>query len=342
MQNHRDLPWTELSTAFQIHQKPIAVRRFATNGFSGTRHWQIKLPDASRFMIRQLPQGAMMERLDQTRQILKHVVCQGCDFVPLPLETSAGNAAICLSDRCWQLEPFFPGVANFRQRPTPARMKNAMQTLARWHRAAATIGGVESRSSKLVMQGNTAPGIASRLTRCIAVGRPGGVIDQIHRLASGGRLRSPIEVASSPFIAAFQKGAAELRNRLERASQLQVPIQYCIRDIHHEHLLFADASSDEISGVVDYDAVRMDSVAADLSRLLRSMLDGGPASWMQAISDYEHIRPLADSERELLAAFDESNRLLSGVQWLEWIVLEQRQFDWERVNHRLQEILAWL
>ena len=118
-----------------------------------------------------------------------------------------------------------------------------------------------------------------------------------------------------------------------------MPVQYCVRDLHHNHVLFADEESPRVTGLVDYDAVRVDSVVADIARLLRSLLNCGPATWEEALIQYAKFRPLNEAEFRLLAVYDEANRLLSGIQWLDWIVLQRRQFAWQPVLARL-EILA--
>jgi hypothetical protein len=42
---------------------------------------------------------------------------------------------------------------------------------------------------------------------------------------------------------------------------------------------------------------------------------------------YEALRPLNDAERRLVQAFDASAVLMTSLEWLDWLVLEERQFD---------------
>jgi homoserine kinase type II len=100
---------------------------------------------------------------------------------------------------------------------------------------------------------------------------------------------------------------------------------------------------DRVSGVVDFGALRIECVAADLARLLGSLVGDDAQRWRLGLAAYEEVRPLHDNERRLVAAFDAANVVLSGMNWLRWICLEQRQFESrQRVLSRLDEILLRL
>src|SRR5690606_34531068 len=83
---------------------------------------------------------------------------------------------------------------------------------------------------------------------------------------------------------------------------------------------------DEVSGLVDFGAMRVETVAGDIARLLGSIARDHPRKWQTGLSAYEAIRPLAASERTLVALFDRSAVLLSCLNWIEWIYAEGRTF----------------
>jgi hypothetical protein len=59
------------------------------------------------------------------------------------------------------------------------------------------------------------------------------------------------------------------------------------------------------------------------------------------LADYESIRPLSDEERSLVQAFDRANVALSGLQWLEWIYIQNRQFEtMAAVVRRVDQLVA--
>ncbi len=115
-----------------------------------------------------------------------------------------------------------------------------------------------------------------------------------------------------------------------------MPIQYVLRDIHRDHILFTDR---EPTGLIDFDAVRMDTPATDLARWVGSF----------------HVPPGKSGDREIekvweaaLAGFRDENSLKSCPQrdlnvglardlcfattwislanWLVWVLCQQRAF----------------
>jgi homoserine kinase type II len=122
---------------------------------------------------------------------------------------------------------------------------------------------------------------------------------------------------------------------LESVAELRVPLQPCIRDIWSAHVLF---ENDRVTGIVDFGAMRVESVAADVARLLGSLAGDDPAQWQVGLAAYEQVRKLSDDESRLVLAFDRSTVLLGGLQWLEWIFLEGREFpEYRAVMARIDE-----
>ena len=111
---------------------------------------------------------------------------------------------------------------------------------------------------------------------------------------------------------------------LRVAASLRVRLQPCIRDIWDQHVLF---EGDRVAGIVDFGAMRIDNVATDIQRLLGSMAGNVRDAWERGIKAYSATRELADDERRLIATLDRSTLLLSGMNWLRWLFLENRQFD---------------
>ena len=71
----------------------------------------------------------------------------------------------------------------------------------------------------------------------------------------------------------------------------------------------------------------IESVAADLARLVGEWLGGANSLRTCAISTYEKVRPLNASELALAAAFETAADLLIGGHWLRWHFLEHRRFE---------------
>ncbi len=68
--------------------------------------------------------------------------------------------------------------------------------------------------------------------------------------------------------------APQVREPLRQASSRSVMLQPCLRDARPEHFLF---EGDQLSGLVDFGAMAVDSVVGDLARLIGEWLDDDQA-----------------------------------------------------------------
>ena len=115
------------------------------------------------------------------------------------------------------------------------------------------------------------------------------------------------------------------------------PLQTCHGDLWHDHVLY---KGQEISGFIDFGAMRVDSPASDLARLLGSLAKDDRTLWDAGFAAYETVTPLSAAEKDLAETIDHATVLLSGMNWLKWLFLEQRHFEAaERVGQRLDALL---
>ncbi|MGH7199661.1 MAG: hypothetical protein ACREJB_03590, partial [Planctomycetaceae bacterium] len=106
------------------------------------------------------------------------------------------------------------------------------------------------------------------------------------------------------------------------------------------HVLF---SGDEVTGLIDPSACRTEHVAADLSRLIGSLVGDERALWDAALDEYSRCRPLSQEERRLVAVLDHSGVLLAGLTWLDRRYLQRHTWPQPgRVLDRLKTILMRL
>jgi Ser/Thr protein kinase RdoA (MazF antagonist) len=116
-----------------------------------------------------------------------------------------------------------------------------------------------------------------------------------------------------------------------------VDLQPCLRDIWHDHVLF---TRDRVTGLVDFGALRDECVVGDVARLLASLVRGDQAAWELGLTAYQQHYPLDCVQQDLLVVFHHTTALLSGMNWLRWIYLEGRVFDWpDRILARIDEHL---
>lgn len=295
--------------------QPQGVERLApTESFSGAMLWRVAAPRGPLCLRRWPSEHPNVERLQFVQAVLWHVVQEGFTQLPLPLETNHHHGFIRHDGHLWELAPWLPGAADYRARPGPQRLYNAMVALARFHQAA--------RSFPLAETGPAgSPGMAERVEKLRAF--------EVERFA---KLGDSISVDTWPELA--DRGArlltlARATSRkvlptLETSARLDVALQPCIRDVWHPHVLFVD---DEVSGIVDFGSMRPDNVATDVARLLGSLAGDEGANWRRGLAAYQSVRKLSEAESSLVTAFDRSTVLMGGLQWLEWVYLDGRQFS---------------
>lgn len=206
------------------------------------------------------------------------------------------------------------GEADFQRAPSEAKLRAALAALARFHRAAATHTRPASRRGP-------SPGVANRLA-------------EIHRWLQGDlhRLSACIVRSTMPELAdragrlveLLPRVATGVRQQLESVAPSEVPLQPCLRDVWSDHVLFR---RERVSGLIDFGAMRVESPAADVARLLGSMAADRWDEWQIGLSAYQEIRPLEAAEHRLVKALDASTALLAGMNWARWIYLDDRHFD---------------
>lgn len=330
-----DTPFPFLQTnAAGISDRQSAIRnpQSITPGFSGARVWRVETP-AGACCLRAMPEAPVeFSRLRGLHRLLAHVHSAGVEQVAVPLTRSDG-ATFCTRDNfVWQLEPWMPGSADFWCHPSEARLTSAMHCLARWHMAAAEFcASHDERSWFFVAAAACSPGLAERSQRfanwnaaaCDAIERRLAADDWTDFRDLGRRI-----------VASYRRVAPAIVRDLELAAHVSVPLQPCLRDVWHDHVLF---TGEEVTGLIDAHACRSDSVATDLARLLGSLLADDRLRWDAALAAYEQLRPLSIDERGLVELFDASGVALSGLTWLEWRYLQKRQFaEPDRVLERLE------
>jgi Ser/Thr protein kinase RdoA (MazF antagonist) len=281
-------------------------------------------------------------RLTWIHTVLTHAAARGFDRLPLPIAAADGVSFVSFDDHLWDLTPWLAGVADYREHPSPGRLTAALQALARLHVALA-----DFEPNPLPF--GPAPGLTARLgqLRRLMSGDAATLRTAIRRSPAGPASGAPAGLPSSAILhsaqeilAHFERRAANVERLLAAAATRSVPLQPAIRDIHHEHVLFV---GDSATGVIDFGAMRFDSVAGDVARLLGSLVGNEQLCWQAGLAAYEAWRPLSAVERNLVDVFDGSGVLLGAMNWLDWLFVQRRQFaDLARVQARLEELLARL
>jgi len=281
-----------------------------SGGFSGAAVWRISGSGTPGFCLRRWPADADPDRLRGIHSLLNHIADCGMTVVPVPLPDGSGASLVRHAGRWWQLEPWMPGTADFMDHPVDARLDSAMRGLAQWHIAAARFDP-SAAEARWLSHSPSSPSPA--------------ITDRISLIDDGTRRLPAIEQAlvQEPHVRfrelgmritlLFRRSSRTVRESLVAATGIRVPLQPCLRDVWHDHLLF---TGNELTGLIDFGAVRTETVASDLSRLLGSLLHDDHLRWQQALEAYTAVRPLSEAEQRLVPLLDQSGVLLSGLTWL--------------------------
>jgi Ser/Thr protein kinase RdoA (MazF antagonist) len=295
-------------------------------GFSGARFWRMGSAGGELCLRRWPVEHPSPERLAFIHSILGRAWRNGFRRLPRPIATNQGQTFFRHEGRLWELTPWLPGAADYPSAPSAARLRGAMRALAEFHLA---VAGDESAPSAAA----GSPGLLERAS-------------QARRLASGGMEDLAAAVRSKSIsglqeqatrVLSLARGAMDdVARDLRRATEINVPLQPAIRDIWRDHVLFV---GEEVSGIIDFGAMRIESVCGDVARLLGSLAGNNVAQWNIGIEAYRALRPLSAEEEALMPVFERSGIVLAGVNWLEWLYCEGRQFEnLPAVRQRLEEI----
>jgi Ser/Thr protein kinase RdoA (MazF antagonist) len=308
----------------------------ASGGFSGARIWRIETA-AGPCALRGTPVSAVdVRRLAGLHRLLAHVSAAGLTQVPVPVMALDGSTFFENEGEVWQLEPWMPGAADYWQNPSAARLKAAMICLARWHLAAARFQPRETERLWFFCEpSGKSPGLAERAREIFR--RNGTECGNLRRHLATSAWTEFADLGNK-ILDHFVRLAPRVETQLKLGLDAVVPLQPCLRDVWHDHVLFTGS---EVTGLIDPHAARSDCVACDLARLLGSLAGDDRAGWDAGVAAYQSVRPLALGELALVELFDQTAVLLGGMTWLDWHCLEGRTFDdRERVLVRLRTIVG--
>jgi Ser/Thr protein kinase RdoA (MazF antagonist) len=297
-------------------------------GFSGAGLWRAE-GVAGPLCLRAWPaSGPTPERLRWIHQLMEEAANRaGLPYVPSVFHTREEQTFVAHAGRLWDLTAWMPGQADFRARPTEARLRSACRALARLH-------WVWARAE---VRAGPCPAVAQRLA---------SAQDWRQLVASGWRPDFPRDDADP--LAALARRAWQLVGRsIGSVESLLTPwaarsirLQPCLCDVWHDHVLF---QGEEVSGLVDYGGTKINHIAADLARLLGSLIGDDQPLRQAGLRAYRQGADLSAEEEELVLLLDRTGTILGAVNWLRWLYHERRPFeDRQAVVGRLAELITRL
>jgi len=325
MDGDRDA-WSVLN--FYSSQRDL-VRRMeplgSAGGWSGSRLWRLECSGGQILGLRRWPEGhPTAERLRLIHEVLAQVAARGLRIVPAPLQATSGETFVEFDDRYWELTPWLTGQADFHLRPTKGRLQAAMEALARFHEFAASADP----------HCDHPPCLAERELELTTLLR-GGIEEIVSAVARG--VSPELDSRAQRILTAAGGRLGDLATLVQVAARQMLPLQPAIRDIHRDHVLY---TGDDVTGIVDFGAMRIDTPLTDVARLIGSLVGDDRAARTVAFEAYATVRPLSETDRQVIDLLDESGVVLGGLHWLQWLYLERRDMgEMEPIIQRLDGIL---
>ena len=278
------------------------------------------------------------QRLAALHRLVAYVRDRGVIQVPAPIAALDGATFFEVDGNVWQLEPWMPGTADFSTYPTDVRLQASLTCLAHWHREAGRCPLPDAdRAWFFNVASGRSPGLTERSREIDGWNHEARAI--IRQQLGKSSWKEFAELGTA-ILDGFVRAGPRIAAQLKLGVASPVPLQPCLRDIWHDHVLL---TGNEVTGLIDPFAARSDSVATDLARLLGTLVADDRRAWDVGLEAYQQIRPLSLCELALIELFDQTGVLLSGMTWLDWHCRQGRVFDDpEKVLTRLRTIVERL
>ncbi len=293
-------------------------------GMSGARVYRCSTADRNCLALKRWPVGVTLARIDEIHQLMRLARSHDCPLVPdivAPQSRVGKSAALRAAGYCWDLVDWMPG--------EPIEADTAIEKISA---GVAAIARFHLSTRHLGRRAQVAPAVVDRMLRLRQLSdRIGSLVE----LSDSAALNSPLEDAVRRAAQLLGTHWNQVRTQIGQslAAHMDRPVltQYVLRDVHRQHILF---SEDRPSGLIDFDAARIDTPAVDLARWAGSFLAGPheqAAVWQAVAAGLVRESPLLPSELvdqqiALAKLIAQASPWISLANWLVWILVEKRQF----------------
>jgi len=310
---------------FQLH--PEAIRRVIAceGGLSGSEAWKVEVIHAS-YCLKLMPPDFSVNRLLSVHHAANHRRRRGMTCLAGFSPGTDGQTYVAADGRLWELQTWVDGQPP--RVPCLAPQKKAMfHAIAEFHACHET----PARETAV------SPGLLARIERCAywKARHLRGDWPSLHGFGHP-QWKLPLQ----QFLDSFVRYHTWLEPLLLSLRHEAFLLEDCIADPRPENFRFA---GDRLSGLFDLGSLRWDNIALDVARLASEVSVDGQIDWDFAFQETGSIRPLTPSEERLAIALDAANVLLTGLNWVQWLVEERVRFASElQVNARLAHLVARL
>jgi len=313
----------EVLSGYDHVPRGALVHLGAHGGFSGAALWRIETTTGN-FALKAWPAGWRSPAdLAWIHGLLAKAATH--PWMPRVMATKDGQTFVESNGRLWEILTWMPGAADFGKSPSPARLEAAATALAQLHQAWRPDGAPTEI--------------------CPAALRRQATLHAWNELVQTGW--RPTFVPLDPYRETAEKLLQLVQLKIDAMPMMlsawlnrKLPVQPCVCDLWHDHLLF---TGDNVTGIIDFGSAKVDHIAVDLARLFGSLIGGDDAQWQIALAAYEKIRPLTLPEKLLARVLDRTGVLLAAANWLMWLYHENRVYaDSAAVTARLETLVRRL
>jgi Ser/Thr protein kinase RdoA (MazF antagonist) len=319
-----DLNFVARSVLGQYGLSSLQFRALGNRGgFSGAALWRVQQAGGD-LCLRAWPAGGVSEkRLTNIHGLMRLARDKGLSFVPAVLEMRAGSAFVEQADRLWDLTTWMPGVAAAPAQVTPVQVEAAFIALARLHVAWAGTSSGHGPCSAIHRRLEAYREWDERIRIALLSHRLAGFRRNLSNPVQA-TIVDPAESWAERAWQLLQVHAVKIPARLSSWTNRSVPLQSCLCDVWHDHVLFEE---DTVTGLVDFGGIKTDHVAVDLARLLGSLLEDRAELRAAGLEAYCRIRPISLQEEELVSVLDETGTLVGLITWLKWLYVDAKPFE---------------
>ena len=242
-------------------------------GMSGGRVYRCVHPSGARFAVKRWPAGTSPERVAEAHRVMRFAREAGCGIVPAVPAVGVSGPVFHEGDEVWDVVEWMPGQP-LAADAAPEAVGSGAAAIAQFHRGVRPLVerveiplAVRSRQERLHRLRDLIP---------VLLSRPAPTESSLDAFARrrDGSADPRVEPDRSLLAKTLVEGRELLRDSWDDVSvrigtvfsparDLPRRVQTVLRDVHREHLLFVDHS---VSGLIDFDAVRVDTPATDLAR----------------------------------------------------------------------------
>jgi Ser/Thr protein kinase RdoA (MazF antagonist) len=293
-------------------------------GMSGASVYQCRRNAGDSLALKCWPIGTRRARIEEVHRVLRWSSQHGCSVVPELYSLPTADRSQTLythDDRHWDVMQWMPGEASGADASLD-QIRSGAAAIAQFHESVRGLG----------VQHQPPPAVTARLRRLSELDT---LVPELIAIAGrslpDGELGWAMTEAARVVRSKWGGARSQIARSLHQYAAQNAPTQYVLRDIHRGHLLFTD--QDPI-GLIDFDSVRIDTPATDLARWVGSFLVGRQEVeivWNAALAGFRDVYSLNGRsriaiDRRLAVEICFATTWISLVNWLDWILCQQRSF----------------